>query len=136
VSIRERQDHFSQLKEDLLRPSNSSPPFQQATSEIKSSHESVIVAQGAHDSSKYQDTIQRLKERVDQLQDRLAFEEKKDLSHPLIMEKSLVFQNTVEVQNRIDSMRLNFDLLEKRLSQQQQPMSQPESGRIYVVSGR
>ena len=77
----------------------------------------------------YQDTIQRLRSRVTHLQDRLALEETNQHNVPMVLNRT----DTSHVQNKIQSMRLNFDLLEEKLGQE---ISLPDSGRIYVVSGR
>lgn len=42
------------------------------------------------------------------------------------------------VQNKIDNMKLNFELLEQKLEQEGQGVGAnlPDSGRVIVVSGR
>lgn len=94
----------------------------------------------------YQDTIQRLKLRVSQLQERLAQEERREsrvddsdnvgLCNSVNELNLLDNSGTLHVQNKINSMRLNFELLEKRLGQKPQQIQLPESGRVYVVTGR
>ena len=86
----------------------------------------------------YQDTIQKLKERVGQLQHKLALEDQRESSLPLGQDESAQI-NTDSVQNKIQSMKLNFELLEQKLDQDNQGnfnSGLPDSGRVFVVSGR
>ena len=86
----------------------------------------------------YQDTIQKLKERVGQLQQKLALEDQRESSLPLGQDESAQI-NTDSVQNKIQSMKLNFELLEQKLDQDNQGnfnSGLPDSGRVFVVSGR
>ena len=91
----------------------------------------------ADESSKYEDTIQRLKDKVNDLYSRLATEERKVQGPAESSQLEVINQSGVpesEVHNKIQNMRLNFELLEKKLGQEQIG-NLPDSGRVYVVSG-
>ena len=107
-----------QLKTDLMKGSHESSELVAAVAEGQH-FDSVAETKKIQESQQeYQDTIQRLKDRVNSLQDRLAMEERKadssEKKHDMLNQT-----DTVLVQNRIESMRLNFDLLEQKLGQEQ-----------------
>ncbi len=136
------QNKFLELKAEVMSNSMSEQDSSQVLSapyldkQQRSSLNTIHEMTGAQDSShkKYEDTIERLKDRVNQLQERLANEPKPADIIMNDLNRDSEKPNSDEVKNRIHSMKLNFELLEQKLEQQQ--INLPESGRVYVVSGR
>ena len=104
---------FGKLKHEVLSRSQSDNMNVTLPDQRKLQESQLEIAGLRESAAEYQDTIKKLKDRVGQLQQRLDIEEKRDLNSQQINQHiGVTRMHSETVQNKIESMKLNFELLE------------------------